>query len=120
MHNSILASNMATRKDLAKVLERQIKMDEDLQTNTGYSEAAAAKVKASDMNDEDIALLGLKWTSIDQAREAVNDPEKRQAILRVLNSGIITNKQAHVVSEAVRLFFSEYLVNHMVLKAPAG
>ena len=111
---------MATRKDIAKVLERQMKMDEDLQTCTGFSEAAAGKVKAADMNDEDIALLGLKWTTIDQARSAVNDPEKRQAILRVLNSGIITKKQAHVVSDAFKLFFSDYLTNHMVLKAPAG
>ena len=53
---------------MAKVLEKQIKMEEDLKTNTGFSEAAAGKVQAVDMNDEDMTLLNLKWSSVDQIR----------------------------------------------------
>ena len=105
---------------MAKVLEKQIKMEEDLKTNTGFSEAAAGKVQAVDMNDEDMTLLNLKWSSVDQIRNSVGDPAKKLAILRVLNSGLISHKQAHVVPEACELFFDDYLVSHLLIKAPPG
>lgn len=116
----MLSSHLSTRKEVGTILAEQIKMKEELKINTGYSEAAASRVTAKDLQEDDIAALGLKWTTIDQVDDAVHDPMKKKAMLRLLNSGMISHKHAHVVPEACDLFFDDYLLDHLLIKAPSG
>ena len=96
------------------------KLQEDLTQVSGFSEAAAGKVKAAEMQDEDIDLLHLKWETVEQVRDAAEDPAKKLAILRLMASGLIKSDQTHVVSSALHFFMDPSLVRRLCLKVPPG
>ena len=115
-----MQSQVDTRRELAALTGRVVKMQEDLTQVSSFSEAAAGKVKASEMQDDDIDLLHLKWQTVEQIREASEDPAKKLAILRLLSSGLIKSDQTHVVSSALHFFIEPSLLQKLCIKVPPG
>ena len=113
-----MQSQVDTRRDVATLMGNVAKLQEDLTQVSSFSEAAAGKVKASEMQDEDIELLHLKWETVEQIREASEDPAKKLAILRLLSSGLIKSDQTHVVSSALNFFIEPDLLRRLCMKVP--
>ena len=120
LHNSQLKSQSDTRKDVADIMSKLAKVEEDIKAIHEFCKAAAMKVKATDMQNEDVAMLRLKFKSVEKLQAACDDPEKRLAILRILNSGLISTMQSKVCPEALSYFIDEDLLTRLFIKVPPG
>ena len=65
-----MESQSNTRKEIATILTKLAKIEEDLKVVSEFAETAAAKVKAQEMADSDVVDLGLKWKSVEQIERA--------------------------------------------------
>ena len=120
LHNSSMQSQTDTRREIATLMGKVAKLQEDVSEVSGFSEAAAGKVKASEMQDNDVELLRLKWETVEQVEAAASDPTKKLAILRLMNSGLISKEGSHVVSSALTFFIHDDLLRRLCMKNPPG
>ena len=115
-----MQSQADTRRDLGNLAGKVAQLQEDVTEIRGFSEAAAGKVKASEMQDLDVEALGLKWTTLEQIQSASEDPTKKLAILRLMNSGLITSDPTHFVSSALHFFIDWSLLRRLCMNRPPG
>lgn len=115
-----MQSQADTRRDVNLVMSKVVKVEEDIKEVREFSQSAARKVKAEDMKNADVASLGLKWESVEQIRSACENPEKKLAVLRLLNSGMISSDKSHVVSSALKYFINSDLLRRLCIKLPPG
>lgn len=85
-----------------------------------YAEAAAIRQNSILMEESDLKLLGVKWVSVDDAVDAIQNPEKKLALSRVLSSKLISKSPVHVVSEFFQTMFDESLYGCLFSKQPTG
>ena len=120
LHNSSMQSQADTRRDLNSLMGKFAKMQEDIDEVRSFSEAAAGKVKAAEMQDVDIEALGVKWETVEQIQAAAEEPTKKLAILHLLNSGLISRDPTHVVSSALNFFIAPDLLRRLCIKMLPG
>ena len=118
LHNSSMQSQVDTRKEVGILMGRVAKLQEDMVQVSGFSEAAAGKVKAAEMQDLDVDLLQLKWETVEQITDACDNPAKKLAVLRLMDSGLIASDQTHVLSSALNFFIAPDLLRRLCIKMP--
>ena len=99
---------------------KMLKLEEDLKELRKLNEKSVEKVEAVEQKDSDSVTLNIPWTCMEQVTDAMQNPAKKMACSRLLNSGIITKKEPHVITQAFKLFFDESIVNKLCIKIPAG
>ena len=115
-----MQSQNDTRREIATLMGKVAKLQEDMSEVSGFSEAAAGKVKASEMQDNDVEMLNLKWETVEQMEAAAGDPTKKLAILRLMTSGLISKDPTHVVSSILNFFIDPELLRRLCMKNPPG
>ena len=115
-----MESQSNTRKEIATILTKLAKIEEDLKAVSEFAETAAARVKAQEMIDSDVVDLGLKWKSVEHIERAADDPLMQLAIQRLMNSSLVSRLQAKIVKDCLLLFIDRDLLGRLCINAPAG
>ncbi len=68
-------------------------MSEEIQSVKSFAKAAAIKATAVQQEENDLVLLGVPWTAIEDCVDAVSSPEKRLAIGRLCCGKLISKNQ---------------------------
>ena len=96
------------------------RMEEKLDRVLEYSMSAAQRVTATEYVTKDADFLGLKWHNMQQIQDCLDDPEKRGAIARLLQSNMVTKSMSSYVGDVTKYFFSSELHGRLYNGIPKG
>ena len=97
-----------------------IRLEEKLDKAVDFSSSAAQRVSTTEFFNNDAQSLELKWLHMEDVYTALQDVEKRGAIVRLLQSNLVSSNNSSYVGDVISAFFHESLHGRLYLGVASG
>ena len=78
------------------------------------------RAKANASMKEDSELVGLKWANIGDVHAALDDPDKEEAVRRLLISDVVHESETHYMKNFFDAFFTPEFRGRLYMRHPQG